>query len=242
MYIRDMTSEELSLFARIVCRLQNPAGENPRSAILADLLKLLRADGGCSYVWHDKSRRFGDAYFLGMSPEMETLYTDWFQFHDPMSFKMRSKRRATIVDEVLERSELIKSSFYNDLLKRDSLEWGINVYSFDSRGRDLGDLRFWRRKGKMNFDGREKMLLDVIEPIFQAALLRDDSQQVSLTTRERDVAQLLSRGCTDRDISRILGISFSTVRTHVNRTMEKFECSNRTELAARYVRVHGEPA
>ncbi|URK86397.1 helix-turn-helix transcriptional regulator (plasmid) [Rhizobium sp. RCAM05350] len=53
-----------------------------------------------------------------------------------------------------------------------------------------------------------------------------------LTIREREIAFLVARGCRDRDIGDMLGISFSTVRTHLNRAMEKKGCSNRAELAA----------
>jgi glyoxylase I family protein len=52
-----------------------------------------------------------------------------------------------------------------------------------------------------------------------------------LTAREREIAQLIARGCTDLDIARMLRISFSTVRTHVNRCFEKLGCSNRAELS-----------
>ena len=45
-----------------------------------------------------------------------------------------------------------------------------------------------------------------------------------------------SRGCTDRDIARILGIGFGTVRTHITNAMSKTGCSNRAELAAAIAR------
>ena len=57
-----------------------------------------------------------------------------------------------------------------------------------------------------------------------------------LTPRESDVAALVARGCTYRDISRILGIGFGTVRTHITNAMSKTGCSNRAELAAAIAR------
>jgi DNA-binding CsgD family transcriptional regulator len=43
-------------------------------------------------------------------------------------------------------------------------------------------------------------------------------------------------GCTDRDIARILGIGFGTVRTHITNAMSKTGCANRAELAAAVAR------
>ncbi|KQV41342.1 LuxR C-terminal-related transcriptional regulator [Rhizobium sp. Root1204] len=240
MIIRDITSSEMTLFASIVGRLQiSNSVESVRSAILPDVVKLLRADGGSSFIWRDAERKFCNGLNFGIAPEIHSLYVDWFQTRDPMTFKMRANGRATIVDQVLARSDLLKSEFYNDMLKIDGLEWGINLYSFDDQNRDLGDLRVWRRKDKENFEDREKMLLDIIEPLFRTSLLRENAQRVSLTPREREVVELMSRGCTDRDIARILGMSFSTVRTHLNKTMDKFGCANRAELAATFVKQHG---
>jgi DNA-binding NarL/FixJ family response regulator len=55
-------------------------------------------------------------------------------------------------------------------------------------------------------------------------------------TRECEIAALVARGCTDRDIARILGIGFGTVRTHITKAMSKTGCANRAELAAAIAR------
>jgi DNA-binding CsgD family transcriptional regulator len=236
--IRDITSSELKLFADIIHRLQRlGAQDDVRRAVLGDLVKLLRADGGSSCIWQETDQRFCGSIYLGAAPEIRSLYDDWYQFHDPMTSRLRAARRATIVDEVLDRHELTKTEFYNDFLQRDALEWGINIYMFDQRDRDLGDFRIWRRRGKTNFDDREKLLLDVIEPFVRTALLRGHTHSDGLTAREREVTELVSRGCTDRDIARVLGISFGTVRTHISRVLDKFGCANRAELAAAFIKA-----
>jgi len=70
------------------------------------------------------------------------------------------------------------------------------------------------------------------EPFLRRALQRGAQRFEGLTPRECNVAALVARGCTDRDIARVLGIGFGTVRTHINRAMEKRSCANRAELAA----------
>lgn len=236
-HIRDITSSELVLFADIIHRLQQlTARDNFRQAILGDLITLLRADEGCSCIWRETDQRFCESIHVGYPPELGSLYDDWYQFNDPITSRLRAARRATIIDEVLDRRELTKTEFYNDFLQRDAAEWGINIYIFDQHDRDLGDFRIWRRRGKTNFDEREKVLLDVVEPFIRSALLRTNAHCDGLTAREREITELVSRGCTDNDIARVLGISFGTVRTHIGRVLSKLGCANRAELAAVFIK------
>jgi len=54
-----------------------------------------------------------------------------------------------------------------------------------------------------------------------------------LTARERDVVALVLRGCADKQIAARLGVSPSTIRTHVRRIYAKLAVGNRVELARR---------
>lgn len=51
----------------------------------------------------------------------------------------------------------------------------------------------------------------------------------ALTGREREVAELLTRGLTNREIGGVLGISTATVKVHVGRILAALEVTNRTE-------------
>jgi DNA-binding CsgD family transcriptional regulator len=165
-----------------------------------------------------------------MAPGNLRRYEDWYQFRDPMTFQLRARRRATLVDEVIRRDRLVRTEFYNDFLARDGLHHGVNMFIFD-RERDLGDLRIWRGSGRPDFCERDTDLLDALEPHLRRALLRCEAHD-GLTPRENEVAALVARGCTDRDIARILGIGFGTVRTHLTKARAKSGCANRAELAA----------
>ena len=57
----------------------------------------------------------------------------------------------------------------------------------------------------------------------------------TLTQRERDVLVLLSRGCVDKEIARLLGISSWTVHEHVKRVFEKLHVHSRVEAALAYL-------
>jgi DNA-binding NarL/FixJ family response regulator len=58
-----------------------------------------------------------------------------------------------------------------------------------------------------------------------------------LAVREIEVSRLLAQGKTNREISRELLISLSTVKTHVHRIITKLGVSDRTQAAVRVVQL-----
>jgi DNA-binding CsgD family transcriptional regulator len=233
--IRNVTGSELRLFGDIVARLERLGAESDaRSVIFLDVIRLLGGDFGASYVWNARKNRFDEAVSFNMERSNLRRYEEWYQFRDPMTFELRARRRATLVDDVIPREALIRTEFYNDFLARDGLHHGVNLFIFDG-DRDLGDFRIWRGAGRPDFCERDLDLLDALEPHLRRALMRGGGC-AGLTPREADVAALVARGCTDRDIGRILGIGFGTVRTHITNAMSKTGCANRAELAAAIAR------
>lgn len=55
--------------------------------------------------------------------------------------------------------------------------------------------------------------------------------QFVLSQREFQIAQLVSTGCTNRQIARSLAVSHKTVETHLGRIFRKLEVSSRAEIA-----------
>jgi DNA-binding NarL/FixJ family response regulator len=58
-----------------------------------------------------------------------------------------------------------------------------------------------------------------------------------LTPREREVAALVARGLTNRQVADHLHVHAETVKKHVARILAKAGCANRTELAFRWREV-----
>jgi DNA-binding NarL/FixJ family response regulator len=61
--------------------------------------------------------------------------------------------------------------------------------------------------------------------------LSERNHRPTLSAREVQILELLSRGLTNKDIGRALDISQFTVRNHVNRILAKLEVSDRTEAS-----------
>ncbi len=235
--VYDLTFEETSLFADIVSRLTSPGSVEIRETIFPDILRLMRSEVLASFIWNPKSNSYNDPFVINQSHDNIKAYRSWYQYRDPMTRQLRSLWRPAYVDEVICRSDLRKTEFFNDFLMKDGLDHGINLF-LKAGGRELADLRIWRTKRQPDFADREIGLLKVLSPLLKRALSASPDITLSvLTERERDVALLVSRGCSDKDIGRVLNIGFATVRTHLSRCLEKIGCSNRAELAAYVTRL-----
>jgi DNA-binding NarL/FixJ family response regulator len=62
-------------------------------------------------------------------------------------------------------------------------------------------------------------------PSIQPAIKADD-----VTGREREIIDLVCRGCTNREIAASLSLSEHTVKAHLNRIFRKFKTTSRSKL------------
>lgn len=230
--IRDVTSSELHLFGEIIAKLSMlDTGAEARQEIFVDVARLMRADYASSYVWNEKKHRYAEGIGYNIQPDHASKYHRYYQYRDTFTAQLRARRRATLVEEVAPYSILRRTEFFNDFLLPEGLHHGINLFLFDGNT-DLGDFRLWRAQKSPSFGERERLLLDGLTPFLHRAMIRSRRTLEFLSPREREVAFLVAKGCRDREISALLKISFTTVRTHLKRAMEKKGCANRAELAA----------
>ena len=130
--IRDVTGSELRLFGDIAARLERLGAESDaRSVIFLDVIRLLRGDFGASYVWDARKNRFDEAVSFNMERSNLRRYEDWYQFRDPMTFELRARRRATLVDDVIPREALVRTEFYNDFWRATACTTG-SICSFST--------------------------------------------------------------------------------------------------------------
>ena len=240
MYVSAAESRVLS---QIFGLLAEDLGEHDvREAVGHLLLELLQADHYASYVWQEKSGRFDKAAFLNMDPKNLAAYEAYFQYHDPITFKLQARREATLVTQVMPQRELMRTEFFNDFLARDGLHWGVNAYSYVG-DRNIGDVRIWRGRGSENFDAHTLELLRLIEPAFTGALLRAQgapalsevhapTPTLKLSVREYEIARMVADDLSDKEIAYRIGVEISTVRTHLKRVFEKLGVRRRSGVAS----------
>lgn len=75
------------------------------------------------------------------------------------------------------------------------------------------------------------MIDALMQTTVDAAQPQASPRQFRLTEREKSVVQLVTEGCTNRDISRQLNLSEHTVRNYLFRIFNKVGASSRLELA-----------
>jgi DNA-binding CsgD family transcriptional regulator len=238
-----VTSAESRVLSRIFGLLSEDLSEHDvREAVGRDLLELLQADYYASYVWQEKSGCFDKAAFLNMDPKNLAAYEAYFQYRDPITFKLQARREATLVTQVMPQRELMRTEFFNDFLARDGLYWGVNAYSY-AGDRNIGDVRIWRSRKRGNFDAHTLELLRLVEPAFTGALLRAEgvpegavtsgpSAELRLSVRELEIARMIADDLRDKEIAWRLGVEVSTVRTHLKRIFAKLGVRRRSGVAS----------
>lgn len=212
------------------------------------LLDLFQADHFASYIWQKDA---GDTkgVFLNMDENNLAAYESHFQYCDPITPRFRMRRRATHLDQVISRDDFLRTEFFNDFLARDGLRHGMNFHAH-AGANHLGDLRIWRGRGRDTFQERDLELLDAIGTAFGNALtnlrleenrLREAdprrrflawTEKHGLTARERDVLALLCKGKRDREMAADLGVSATTVRSHLKSIYQKSCTGSRAALLA----------
>ena len=234
-----LSGTQTRLMSQIMQVLAEPHKEHEiREQVGELIMQLMKAQFYASFVWHAESNAFADTIQINMDPSNIADYETYFQFNDPITHSMQRYQVAVRASDVLPQQELTKTEFFNDFLAKDGLHWGVNLYAW-YRGQNIGDMRIWRDKRRENFSEEEMRLLDMILPAFTASLARarasDNSCAVlhntHLSPRELEVAKSASLGLGDKEIARLLGISPTTVRTHLDNAFKKLGINNRCVLA-----------
>jgi DNA-binding NarL/FixJ family response regulator len=77
----------------------------------------------------------------------------------------------------------------------------------------------------------------VVQSFYQSSVERAETD--GLSPREREVLELLARGYFYKEITEALGISMSTVNTHVRRVYEKLHVHSRAQAVAKLADMPG---
>jgi len=245
-----LSARQAEVLGRVMATLAEPLAEPEiRGRVGTLMLDLLGAQHYASYVWDEGRRCFDAGVHLNMDAANLLRYERHYQYHDPITLTLQQHRRAVRVTDVLAQERLTRTEFFNDFLARDGLHWGVNLYAW-SGAHNIGDMRIWRDRRRENFSDNDLAVLDLVRPAFVAALRRSQADAgtppavdrceptavARLSERERQVADLAASGLHDKEIARELGISVTTVRTHIDHAFRKLGVTNRMRLVQRLAR------
>lgn len=248
MHLSSNQSRALGTVMRLLAEADD--GDALRSALATPMLDLLGADHYTSMAWNEPSRRFERFTALNVSADSLRDWDAYFRFVDPLTFRMMLRRGPTLATQIMSQSDLMKSEFFNDFLRREGMHWGVNLYFHDA-STCVGDFRIWRGRERGQFGSSDVELLRMLEPGITSALSRLHWERTSapaqaatqcaeqvlerdagLSRREAQVAWLVACGCPDKQIARRLDISYPTVRFHLGNVYRKLRARNRAMLAA----------
>lgn len=241
MFISEQKRNDLSKVIEVISDTHTSSAELRQKAGRA-MLDLVGGDMCASYEWSPVSKEFKDGISINMSANHVDRYLSHFQYRNSERMQyVLGRPGARLVSDVISHDDLQNSEIYTELLRPEGHKFGINLTVFDGPTY-LADLRIWRSGGSCDFSQSDVTMLELLGPALANAhkrTTRAQSKELSLsaptilglTAREMRVAGLVADGLSDKEIARQLGVSFATVRTHLNNAFKKLGTRNRTELA-----------
>jgi DNA-binding CsgD family transcriptional regulator len=132
------------------------------------------------------------------------------------------------------------TGMYSDILRPQGVEHQIQLCLPDPAVPGAGPGRTVRlylvRGPGPDFTERDRAMLTLLRPHLHQAFLDAERRRhpvPRLTPRQNDLLRLLAAGHTNTQLARQLGISESTVRTHLEHIYEKLQVSSRTAAVTR---------
>ena len=238
-----LSAKDMTLFRRVTDALLQPLATDwllTRPDVTSDLLQLLSMDFIGTTHWNPASCRYENAMCVGRGMEMARDFVEEFQGCDPISPRLRHRKGPTPIYSVISRNELERTRYFNEFLRVYRTTDGIDLHLYDGDA-NVGDFRFWRAQGRTAVGSREVELLGLLQPILLRATRGLHNRSIvpathsfqQLTEREKQIAEGVANGLTDRAIAASLQISYWTVRSHLDHIFEKLAVTNRAALVAR---------
>ena len=125
-------------------------------------------------------------------------------------------------------------------LLRSGFRAGARGYLLKSdAGRDLVSAIDALRRNKTFFTPKvSQMVLDGYLDKSPKEKQADNEESLRLTSRQREIVQLLAEGKSSKEVAAVLGLSVKTAETHRANIMRKLDCHSVTELVRYAIRNH----
>jgi DNA-binding NarL/FixJ family response regulator len=147
-----------------------------------------------------------------------------------------------IVKSVPNSKVLVLTMYDSDPLIQQVLQAGARGYLLKSdAGRDLVSAIEALRRNKTFFTPK------VSQMVLEGYLDKSPKEKVEgevepeslrLTSRQREIVQLLAEGKSSKEVAAVLGLSVKTAETHRANIMRKLDCHSVTELVRYAIRNH----
>jgi len=146
-----------------------------------------------------------------------------------------------IVKAVPNTRVLVLTMYDSDPLIQQVLQAGARGYLLKSdAGRDLVSAIDALRRNKTFFTPKvSQMVLEgYLDKSPRDKEAEDEPESLRLTSRQREIVQLLAEGKSSKEVATVLGLSVKTAETHRANIMRKLDCHSVTELVRYAIRNH----
>jgi DNA-binding NarL/FixJ family response regulator len=148
-----------------------------------------------------------------------------------------------IVKAVPNTKVLVLTMYDSDPLIQQVLQAGARGYLLKSdAGRDLVSAIEALRRNKTFFTPKvSQMVLEGYldkNPKDKDKEPESEAESLRLTSRQREIVQLLAEGKSSKEVAAVLGLSVKTAETHRANIMRKLDCHSVTELVRYAIRNH----
>jgi DNA-binding NarL/FixJ family response regulator len=146
-----------------------------------------------------------------------------------------------IVKAVPNTKVLVLTMYDSDPLIQQVLQAGARGYLLKSdAGRDLVSAIDALRRNKTFFTPKvSQMVLEgYLDKNPKEKEPEAEAESLRLTSRQREIVQLLAEGKSSKEVAAVLGLSVKTAETHRANIMRKLDCHSVTELVRYAIRNH----
>jgi len=146
-----------------------------------------------------------------------------------------------IVKAVPNAKVLVLTMYDSDPLIQQVLQAGARGYLLKSdAGRDLVSAIEALRRNKTFFTPKvSQMVLEgYLDKNPKDKEQESEAESLRLTSRQREIVQLLAEGKSSKEVAAVLGLSVKTAETHRANIMRKLDCHSVTELVRYAIRNH----
>jgi DNA-binding CsgD family transcriptional regulator len=223
--------------------------EEFQQALFGLVHRLLPADGTRFFIyvpWAQLKQEAGSDSHIDL---MAKEYSRRFWELDPMH-PSRFEGQATVVisnSMIMADAEWCNTAMFKEFYEPNGYFHNCDMF-FRQNDRIVAVLSLVRRTADRPFTAREVEILDQVQPFIEYSLGKiyissrvhnrsNLSVQYGLTAREMDVVEIALTGVGNKVLSKHLGISLPTLRTHLQSIFSKVGVRSNAELLSKLMRA-----
>ena len=203
------------------------------------------------FLFDEKKELIGDPICYNIDNRVLQAYNDYYWKIDDIRNLAFDQKEPIISTDLMDYKSWVNTEYFNDFLAQNRLYYscGIDIHTDQ---RLLGTISLFRTKKDKNFTTTDLIYLKILakhssnhlKKLFEMERLKNkncrDKENIienradafELSSREKDVLNLILEGKRNEEIAEELFISVNTVKKHLSHIYQKTEVHNRTELAS----------